>query len=137
MVQKVLVALFILLFCLNLLIAKEEVPVYKEDPLESSEVTVQNQWVDSVFNSLTFEERLGQLFMVAAYTDKHNSVNEEVSKLIREQTIGGLIFFHGGPERQAHLNNHVQSIAKTQLCIAMDAEWGVSMRLDSVPHFPK
>src|SRR5690554_4980067 len=137
MVQKVLVALFALLFCLNLLIAKEEVPVYKEDPLESSEVIVQNQWVDSVFNSLTFEERLGQLFMVAAYSNKDNRHKEELSKLIREQNIGGLIFFQGGPVRQAHLTNHFQSIAKTPLFIAMDAEWGVSMRLDSVPHFPK
>src|SRR5690554_595158 len=137
MVQKVLVALFVLLFCLNLLIAKEEVPVYKEDPLAGSEVIVQKQWVDSVFNSLTFEERLGQLFMVAAYSNKDNRHKEELSKLIREQNIGGLIFFQGGPVRQAHLTNHFQSIAKTPLFIAMDAEWGVSMRLDSVPHFPK
>ena len=139
MVQKVLVALFVLLFCLNLLIAKEEVPpaIKTPDPLESYDSQSQAHWVDSVFNALTFEERLGQLFMVAAYSNKDNRHKEELSRLIREQNIGGLIFFQGGPVRQAHLTNHFQAITKTPLFIAMDAEWGVSMRLDSVLQFPK
>src|SRR5690554_6821790 len=139
MVQKVLVALFVLLFCLNLLIAKEEVPpaIKIVDPLESYDSRSQAQWVDSVFNTLTFEERLGQLFMVAAYSNKDNRHKEELSKLIKEENIGGLIFFQGGPVRQAHLTNHFQSVTKTPLFIAMDAEWGVSMRLDSVLQFPK
>lgn len=139
MVQKVLVALFVLLFCLNLLIAKEEVPpaIKIVDPLESYDSRSQANWVDSVFNTLTFEERLGQLFMVAAYSNKDNRHKEELSKLIREENIGGLIFFRGGPVRQAHLTNHFQSVTKTPLFIAMDAEWGVSMRLDSVLQFPK
>lgn len=137
MAQKVLVALIALLFCLNLLIAKEETPSFKVDPLESSDVRSQTHWVDSIFNSLTFEERLGQLFMVAAYSNKDQRHKETLSKLIREHNIGGLIFFQGGPVRQAHLTNHFQSITKTPLFIAMDAEWGVSMRLDSVLQFPK
>lgn len=137
MVQKVLIALFALLFCLNFLIAKEEAPVQKEDPLTSDDVMRQVYWVDSVFNSLSFEERLGQLFMVAAYSNKDNRHKEEISRLIREENIGGLIFFQGGPVRQAHLTNHFQSITKAPLFIAMDAEWGVGMRLDSVVQFPK
>lgn len=138
MVQKVLLGLFALLLGLNLLIAKEEAPSHKEgDPLESHDSRNQEQWVDSVFQSLSFEERLGQLFMVAAYSNKDNRHKEELTKLIREQNIGGLIFFQGGPVRQAHLTNHFQSASKTPLFIAMDAEWGVSMRLDSVLQFPK
>ena len=139
MVQKVLVALFVLLFCLNLLIAKEEVSpaIQVIDPLESYDSQSQADWVDSVFNTLTFEERLGQLFMVAAYSNKDNRHKEELSRLITDENIGGLIFFQGGPVRQAHLTNHFQSITKTPLFIAMDAEWGVSMRLDSVLQFPK
>lgn len=139
MAQKVLVALFVLLCCLNLLIAKEEVAPAVEvlDPLESYDSRSQALWVDSVFHALTFEERLGQLFMVAAYSNKDNRHKEELSRLIREENIGGLIFFQGGPVRQAHLTNHFQSITKAPLFIAMDAEWGVSMRLDSVLNFPK
>lgn len=139
MVQKVLVALFVLLFCLNLLIAKEEapLPIEDQDPLETYDNGNQKYWVDSVFNALTFEERLGQLFMVAAYSNKDSRHKEDLSRLILEENIGGLIFFQGGPVRQAHLTNHFQSISKTPLFIAMDAEWGVSMRLDSVLQFPK
>src|SRR5690606_4275264 len=139
MAQKVLVALFVLLFCLNLLVAKEEAPPQMKivDPLESMDTRNQSRWVDSVFHSLTFEERLGQLFMVAAYSNKDERHKGELSRLIREENLGGLIFFQGGPVRQANLTNHFQSVAKTPLFIAMDAEWGVSMRLDSVLQFPK
>lgn len=137
MIQKVWIAFFCMTLCFNLVIAKEKDPFLKGDPLESKDVNGQTQWVDSIFNSMSFEERLGQLFMVAAYSNKDNKHKEDLSRLIREQNIGGLIFFQGGPVRQAHLTNYFQSISETPLFIAMDAEWGVSMRLDSVLQFPK
>lgn len=108
-----------------------------EDPLISKDSMNQNSWVDSVFNSLSFEERLGQLFMVAAYSNKDQRHIDEISNLIKSENLGGLIFFQGGPDRQARLTNYYQAISKTPLFIAMDAEWGISMRLDSVPDFPK
>lgn len=101
------------------------------------DTAAQQQWVDSVFNALTPEERLGQLFMVAAYSNKGTEHEEEIKKLITEQHIGGLIFFQGGPYRQARQSNMYQSISKVPLAVAMDAEWGVGMRLDSVYDFPK
>lgn len=108
-----------------------------EDPLISKDLLGQKSWVDSVFSSLTFEERLGQLFMVAAYSNKDQKHVDEISDLVKSENLGGLIFFQGGPIRQAHLTNYYQSQAKTPMFIAMDAEWGISMRLDSVPDFPK
>lgn len=114
-------------------------PVAKEDrdPLIAKDQRRQAHWVDSVFNSQTFEQRIGQLFMVAAYSNKDERHKQEIAKLIQEQQLGGLIFFQGGPLRQAHLTNYYQSISKIPLYIAMDAEWGISMRLDSVLTFPK
>ncbi|MBC6366423.1 glycoside hydrolase family 3 N-terminal domain-containing protein [Algoriphagus sp. AK58] len=111
--------------------------VANEDPLESKDDQLQLNWVDSVFNALTFEDRLGQLFMVAAYSNKDQKHVDEISKLVREENLGGLIFFQGGPNRQARLTNYYQAQAKTPLMIAMDAEWGIGMRLDSVWNFPK
>lgn len=108
-----------------------------EDPLISMDPLDQKSWVDSVFNSLSFEERLGQLFMVAAYSNKDQNHVEEIAGLVKSENLGGLIFFQGGPIRQAHLTNYYQSQSKTPLFVAMDAEWGISMRLDSVPDFPK
>src|SRR5690606_15714601 len=113
--QKVLAVFLVLTLGLSLLIAKEEVPVHavevqeqQHDPLQSLDASHQDWWVDSVFNSLSFEERLGQLFMVAAYSNKDHRHKEEISRLVREHHIGGLIFFQGGPVRQAHLTNHYQ-----------------------------
>jgi beta-glucosidase-like glycosyl hydrolase/CubicO group peptidase (beta-lactamase class C family) len=108
-----------------------------EDPLISVDQISQSSWVDSVFQSLTFDERLGQLFMVAAYSNKDQAHVNEITNLIKTENLGGLIFFQGGPDRQARLTNLYQAQAKTPLFIAMDAEWGIGMRLDSVPDFPK
>jgi beta-N-acetylhexosaminidase len=95
------------------------------------------KWIDSVFYSMTPEERLGQLFMIAAYSNKGESHKSEIASLIKEYNIGGLIFFQGGPVRQAHLSNYFQSISNVPLFMAMDAEWGLSMRLDSTLTFPR
>lgn len=97
---------------------------------------IEKIWVDSVFNSLTVEEKIGQLFMVAAYSNKDSAHIKSVEKLIIDQKVGGLIFFQGGPGRQAALTNRYQKLSKTPLFIGIDAEWGLSMRLDSVNRFP-
>src|SRR5690554_1842787 len=136
MVQKVCGVFLVFLVGLSFLFAKER-SLQLKDPLVSGDSPRQDQWVDSVFNRLTFEERLGQLFMVAAYSNKDERHKAELTKLITEQHIGGLIFFQGGPVRQANLTNYFQSISKTPLFVAMDAEWGVEMRLDSIRNFPK
>lgn len=97
----------------------------------------QHEWVDSVYNSLTPRQRLGQLFMVAAYSNKDAAHKQELNKLVTEYNIGGLIFFQGGPMRQARMTNDLQAQAKVPMLIGMDAEWGLAMRLDSTISFPR
>ena len=96
-----------------------------------------SKWVDSVFNTLSDEERIAQLFMVAAYSNRDSSHQREIEKLITDQKIGGLIFFQGGPIRQVNLTNGYQAKAKVPLLVSIDAEWGLAMRLDSTMKFPK
>ncbi len=91
----------------------------------------EKQWVDSVYNALTPEQRIGQLFMVRANSEIDSSEIRVISRLIKDYNIGGLCFFKGGPLRQAILTNYYQQLALTPLLIAMDAEWGLGMRLDS------
>lgn len=114
-----------------------ERPEERLDPMDTLNSIEQMIWVDSVFQSLPFEDRLGQLFMVAAYSNKGKAHRDEISELIQEENIGGLIFFQGGPDRQARLTNYFQGQSKTPLFIAMDAEWGLGMRFDSIPDYPK
>ncbi len=93
-------------------------------------------WADSVLNSLSTEEKIAQLLMVRAYSNKGEEHYRKISGLIKKYNIGGLCFFQGGPVRQANLTNRYQSVAKTPLFIALDAEWGLGMRLDSSFSFP-
>ena len=130
--------LFFWILTLGLITFGKSAPNWKnDDPLKSRELELQMHWVDSVFNTMTFEERLGQLFMVAAYSNKDQAHIEEISQLIQNHHIGGLIFFQGGPNRQARLTNFYQAKSKIPLMIGMDAEWGIGMRLDSIENFPK
>lgn len=106
-----------------------------QSPFNPSNPKAQD-WVDSVFNKLTPRERIGQLFMAAAYSNKDADHRREVMQLIEEYAIGGLVFFQGGPVRQAKLTNRYQQASGVPLLIAMDAEWGLGMRLDSTVSFP-
>ena len=120
---------------------KPEVKIQEPTPVVSNfddnfDSEIQKKWVDSVYNALTFDERIGQLFMVSAYSNKDSVHVKAIDKLIQENKVGGLIFFQGGPVRQAKLTNRFQSKAKVPLLIGIDAEWGLSMRLDSTYRYP-
>jgi len=95
-----------------------------------------NAWVDSVFKKLSKHDRIAQLFMVRAHTDKGKAYEDSIGRVIKKERIGGLVFFQGGPGRQAILTNEYQSLSKVPLLIAMDAEWGLGMRLDSTVSYP-
>lgn len=94
-------------------------------------------WADSLMRNMSKEEKLGQLFIVAAYSNRDSVHQNEISKLIRDYYIGGLCFFQGGPMRQAQQTNAYQAKSKIPLLISIDGEWGLSMRLDSVVRYPK
>lgn len=94
-------------------------------------------WVDSVFQTLTPDQRIGQLFMIAAYSNSDKAAIHEVKKLITTCGIGGLIFFQGGPVREAHLTNLYQELSAVPLLVSIDGEWGLAMRLDSTVQYPR
>jgi beta-N-acetylhexosaminidase len=96
----------------------------------------EKSWADSVYTTMTFDEKVGQLFMVAAYSNKDSAHVRGVDKLVTEYKVGGVIFFQGGPVRQAKLTNRYQKKAKVPLFVGIDAEWGLSMRLDSTYRYP-
>jgi len=99
-------------------------------------IDYKSQWVDSIYNDMTLEEKIGQLFMVAAYSNRDTAHSDSIKKMIQTHHLGGLVFFQGSPFKQANLTNDYQSISKTPLLIGIDAEWGVNMRLDSTFRYP-
>jgi len=94
------------------------------------------QWADSVMKTMTLDEKIGQLFMIAAYSNKDSVHTEEINELVSKYHAGGLIFFQGSPVAQTKLLNNYQERAKIPLWVAMDGEWGLGMRLDSTISFP-
>ena len=96
----------------------------------------QPQWVDSVFNKLSTKHKIAQLFFVRAHTNLSKAYQDSVGKVIKREKLGGVVFFQGGPVRQAVLTNKYQSKAKVPLIISIDGEWGLGMRLDSTISYP-
>src|ERR1700761_1572871 len=96
----------------------------------------QNHWVDSVLKKLSRKQKIAQLFFVRAHTDKGKKYEDSVAEVIQNQQLGGVVFFQGGPVRQAELINKYQKLVNVPLMIAMDGEWGLGMRLDSTISYP-
>lgn len=120
------------LISLHFVFSQTETP----NPLLVEDIELQQKWVDSIYNGLSLQEKVGQLFMVQVFSNKGLKHENEITKLIKDHHIGGVIYSKGGPKRQAKLNNALQYVSKIPLLVGMDAEWGLRMRLDSTYAFP-
>ena len=94
------------------------------------------KWVDSVFNTLTLDEKVGQVLMPRGNFSGRGYEPEKLKEWIRDYKLGGLVFFAGQPTMQAQITNELQRISKVPLMIGVDMEWGLAMRLDSTVRFP-
>lgn len=97
----------------------------------------QYAWADSVLSEMSLEEKVGQLFMIATYSNRSEKYYQGVREDIKKYHLGGLIFFQGTAPVQARLTNEYQKLSKIPLMIGMDAEWGLGMRLSNTISFPK
>ncbi len=94
-------------------------------------------WVNETYANMSEDERIGQLFMIRAHSDKTKEHILSVKSQIKKYHVGSLCFFQGTPEKQIKLTNEYQLLSKTPLMIAMDAEWGLGMRLKNSFSFPR
>lgn len=92
-------------------------------------------WVNKTYEALSVEERIAQCYMLSAHIDSLKEMLK-VEALVKDGRAGGIIFFKGQPTNQAYWTNRLQAQARVPLMIGLDAEWGLGMRLDSVPVFP-
>ncbi|AFM03766.1 beta-glucosidase-like glycosyl hydrolase [Bernardetia litoralis DSM 6794] len=95
------------------------------------------KWVNQKLSNLDLEQKIAQLFMIAAYSNRNESHYRQIDNFITKYKIGGLIFFQGTPSKQAELTNRYQAKANIPLLIAMDAEWGLGMRLKNTISYPR
>jgi beta-glucosidase-like glycosyl hydrolase/CubicO group peptidase (beta-lactamase class C family) len=106
------------------------------DPLLTKDHKAQKQWVDSIMTGMTIDEKIGQLFMVQAYSNLEDKHEKSILNMIEKYHVGNLIFMQGTPEKQAILNNTYQAASKVPLMIGFDGEWGLDMRLKNTYRFP-
>ena len=96
-----------------------------------------NSWVDSVFNSLSPEARIGQLIVAAVTPSSNDATREQVRRLVTKNLVGGLIYENSTMSAQVEVTNLAQSLATVPLMITIDGEWGLGMLLKEVPDFPR
>lgn len=104
--------------------------------IENQEDLLQKKWVDSLLNTLSVEQKIGQLFMIAAYSNMDEKHYQSIENSIQQYQIGGLIFMQGTPLKQAELTNRYQQKSVIPLMIGFDGEWGLSMRLKESYQYP-
>lgn len=95
----------------------------------------ENHWVDSVFNSLTLEQKVGQLVNLRA-NDPNKDFNDYIDEYIDRYNIGGVTFFRTDAEKLLTKANEWQAKSQTPMMIAIDGEWGVGMRINDGLSYP-
>lgn len=108
----------------------------QHNPLVTYDSLAQAQWVNKLYNGMSLDQKLGQLFMVSVAANEDVASEKKIKDLVQNLQLGGVIFMRGTPMRQAKLTNDYQKVSKIPLLIGQDAEWGLGMRLDSTFAFP-
>ena len=96
-----------------------------------------NRWVDSVFNAMSADARIGQLIIAAVTPTDNEATRNLVKRLVTQDMVGGLIYEKSTIAEQAGVTNLAQSFATVPLMITIDGEWGLGMRLKEVPNFQR
>ncbi len=103
----------------------------------SQKSTSKERWVSFHLQRMSLEEKIGQLFMIPAWTRPSQDNYKFIVNAIKKYHIGGIIFMQGSPQKQIAYANKFQRLSSLPLLVAQDAEWGPAMRLDSLPKLPK
>lgn len=94
------------------------------------------KWVNKTYRSLDMNQKLGQLFIVALYTNKGEAYIENVRQLVEQEHLGGLILMQNDAKRHQSLVREFQSKSKVPMLIGMDAEWGLFQRIPTAYKLP-
>ncbi len=94
------------------------------------------KYADSLYAKLRIDERIGQLYIVALYTNKDQNHISGVRKLVEQERIGGIILMQDDAEQEIALVNEFQKKSRVPMLFGMDAEWGLYQRIKTAHKFP-
>lgn len=95
------------------------------------------QWVEATYSKMSPEERISQIMIMAINPTNSDVTKAVVKKYVETYNVGGLIYESSDIVTQASITNYAQSLSSIPLMIALDAEWGLTMRLSDAPKFPR
>lgn len=93
------------------------------------------KWVSAQFKRMSEDERIAQLITVTV--SPVSTQQAVIDKYIKDYHVGGVIYAESDILKQAAMNNYMQSISRMPLLISIDGEWGLAMRLEDAPMFPR
>ena len=94
-------------------------------------------WAYNTMKQMSLDEKVGQLFILRVHSDWSEKDLAFIGRDISKYHVGGLAFFQGNISDQVKITNRFQQISKIPMFIAIDAEWGLGMRLKDGISFPK
>lgn len=126
--------LFILIFFLGISRGLNAQFFPKNDPKNLEQKA--EKYADSLYSNLSLEEKIGQLYIVALYTNKDENHISQVRSLVEKENIGGVILMQDDAQREISLVNEFQQKSRVPMLFGMDAEWGLYQRLKNTHKFP-
>lgn len=127
---------FYTLLTISVFLSPEYSAQYQPKNINKQELEKARQWVDKTYNSLSQDEKLGQLFITALYTNKDQNHINFVRQLVNKEKIGGIILMQDNAAQEIDLVNEFQESSRVPLLIGMDAEWGLYQRIAAAHKFP-
>jgi len=94
-------------------------------------------WAERTLRGMTLEDKVGQLFMLSVYAGWSRAELDATKAAIRNYRPGSLIFYGADTKTHVRLVHEMQDASRLPLLVALDAEWGLSMRLSGTVRFPK
>lgn len=105
--------------------------------VESTAQPDKNTWIDSVFNSMNIDERIGQLFFVPIPSQAPEAAISKIENQVKSKELGGVVFAPQGPVQQAEITKRLQGVSETPLLVAENVMHGLGQHRDSVIRFPE
>jgi beta-glucosidase-like glycosyl hydrolase/CubicO group peptidase (beta-lactamase class C family) len=106
----------------------------------AQQMSRKQQWVDSMFSTLSTEEKITQLMVIrtSSMDGQGNQIffDDKTDEAVKKFNVGAVCLFQGMPQQQAALLNRIQGMAKTPIMVTVDGEWGLGMRFGGVQSFP-
>lgn len=94
-------------------------------------------WVDAQMQAMTPAQRVAQLIIMAVDPKDDDATRALVKRYVADNCVGGLIYNGSSLDAQLSVTNYAQQQARVPLMITIDGEWGLAMRVESAPRFPR